>query len=1240
MADQEQEVDILSLRQRLRDEYAFVNKQKHDLQKEHTNIVSTGDSLLRGLWIAGQQWRNFNRLKGGPKFASECTYTSNLLDSITFKDGYATVGFKEVKYGNFLRDLRENSDLLKSILIFADHMNLDTSAFLRTIITSIYGSCLFPRDEKSLLIIIRDIIQYHLVYSEKPLNIYNNNQNSFINILNVILHTSLPCTAFLGLACREVVFDILLDSTLYWTVEEQELLSVMDVTEVRKRFGEPGSAGTTERIRDHMMRCWLALADTLYDLFKKIKNSLICMPDILIWIISCFYNSSLERGFNDGKARQMVMRFFFNQVIVPLLESPQPFIIDTEIRAPRVAMFNLKKVTLIIQTLVSIEAGDDISFLSLEARQFYQNLDKGPLHEIVNILVEQLPKDSDALLSDRDSMPGIARTSVLITKTNLDSLVSLFCQLKHFHSPSNAGKNQFPAKQLINHTSLEKLLSHLEGIHSVTSNLAKMSFSTETTDIRNNLHKALQAFNKPINEDDIVLIISLGVTIIECPGMLSEEKVLGIPTPKPRRKSTMQEEISNPMDDISENSSNSDSNDSSDEKPPEHGKSDDVDSAEDCVKEDMGFDDSFVEFSSTNPFAENVDETNPNKLIETIPSAHNVDPFAGFDSEFPVLSKDDPFTSVVTRLPEQPAHIYQPPASLINHLEQAPSKIPTNIGTLSTSSSNPSSQSQNSLSPNSSSPFPNSSSLSSEALSPQNNQAPLIDLGDSESWSTDAVTSSMATEVLQFSSGSQSSNESGKRFSSSASSSSDSGVKLPSLKKEPNIMNSKKEKKGGEVHRKKSLRDIQHAITSRVTSPKNERSKFKGSTLVRKIGGRKKKATSERLLNEPTDVATSIIHADTTKTAKETTQVSRDEEEIMEDAKNKLRLILSNGSAPVFPVSASHRMSVNKEDALMTYLKQDLADAIACQDCTMIARISETLSTFEKLPTTRYPEVLKKLQQDYLSRKAYLSYLVRAHQGLVGTRQFFQKALERVDREREICRRYLMMQCVSMFMQGRKDKLDVFVRKFERLSLTDEKSEEMKVFIQMIKQEFQQDPLWFGSNDEQRVEAFDAIERYSISRVYWAAIYAYGETDKCRDDVFHQTVNSMCKTIGKDFALLEIKEEFQNEAPWLPAQNELRPLSAYKTPKDKLKCIQRCCTTIMSLLGMSSGDAVGADAFTPVLIYVVMHANPRGLLTTVDFINNYLYETLTGEQYYCWMQFCSAIQFIKILLEENNSRKL
>ena len=59
----------------------------------------------------------------------------------------------------------------------------------------------------------------------------------------------------------------------------------------------------------------------------------------------------------------------------------------------------------------------------------------------------------------------------------------------------------------------------------MTSNLAKMSFSTQTVDVQNELHSALQAFNRPIEEDEVVLVISLGVSTIECPGMLSEERV-------------------------------------------------------------------------------------------------------------------------------------------------------------------------------------------------------------------------------------------------------------------------------------------------------------------------------------------------------------------------------------------------------------------------------------------------------------------------------------------------------------------------------------------------------------------------------------------------------------------------------------------------------------------------------------------------------------------------------------------
>jgi hypothetical protein len=99
--------------------------------------------------------------------------------------------------------------------------------------------------------------------------------------------------------------------------------------------------------------------------------------------------------------------------------------------------------------------------------------------------------------------------------------VNLFCQLKYVSSQPQRRK----LEQIINHGSLEKLLKNLEGTHFVTSTLAKMSFSTQDTDVENELHNTLQAFDKSIQENEIVLVISLGVPTIECPGMLQEEKV-------------------------------------------------------------------------------------------------------------------------------------------------------------------------------------------------------------------------------------------------------------------------------------------------------------------------------------------------------------------------------------------------------------------------------------------------------------------------------------------------------------------------------------------------------------------------------------------------------------------------------------------------------------------------------------------------------------------------------------------
>ena len=53
-------------------------------------------------------------------------------------------------------------------------------------------------------------------------------------------------------------------------------------------------------------------------------------------------------------------------------------------------------------------------------------------------------------------------------------------------------------------------------------------------------------------------------------------------------------------------------------------------------------------------------------------------------------------------------------------------------------------------------------------------------------------------------------------------------------------------------------------------------------------------------------------------------------------------------------------------------------------------------------------------------------------------------------------------------------------------------------------------------------------------------------------------------------------------------------LNVYKTPRDKMHCIERCCETVENLVRLAVGSAPAADHITPVLIYVVLHVRFGG----------------------------------------------
>ncbi|KAF3388591.1 Vacuolar protein sorting-associated protein 9a [Penicillium rolfsii] len=98
------------------------------------------------------------------------------------------------------------------------------------------------------------------------------------------------------------------------------------------------------------------------------------------------------------------------------------------------------------------------------------------------------------------------------------------------------------------------------------------------------------------------------------------------------------------------------------------------------------------------------------------------------------------------------------------------------------------------------------------------------------------------------------------------------------------------------------------------------------------------------------------------------------------------------------------------------------------------------------------------------------------------------------------------------------------------------------------------------------------------------------------------------------------------------AQQELLKINGYRAPRDKVICILNCCKVIFGLLRNSRKADTSADSFIPLLIYVVLHANPENLVSNIQYILRFRnQDKLGGEAGYYLSSLSGAIQFIETL---------
>ncbi|XP_043477081.1 GTPase-activating protein and VPS9 domain-containing protein 1 isoform X1 [Leptopilina heterotoma] len=352
------------------------------------------------------------------------------------------------------------------------------------------------------------------------------------------------------------------------------------------------------------------------------------------------------------------------------------------------------------------------------------------------------------------------------------------------------------------------------------------------------------------------------------------------------------------------------------------------------------------------------------------------------------------------------------------------------------------------------------------------------------------------------------------------------------------------------------------------------------------------------------------------------------------DAKRKLRMVLSTADLQHVPWSNITERNgwTQKENELVAFLQMQLAEAINLQDRALIAHLHETLRCVRLFNDDGCRKLFRSLKDDYRKRSPYIAYLVRCRQGLLSTVAHLDRLSERVKCDRDAVNNHLVSVCVRVFLEKRETLLSRFCEEFKMLSLIDEKQDLVENFLGTIHAEMENDSIWQAASNTQLKLARIVVERIVMAQIYNFALFPNGDGDLCRDQVLNDHIKKLSKGLTPNHKDLRIPKIYHYECPWPWAQAELTVISAYKTPRDKFQCIWRCATTIMSLLSMASERGIpAADDLIPVLVYVIIKANPPSLLSTVQYVESFYSNHLQGEEQYWWTQFCSAIEFIKTM---------
>ncbi|WFD30527.1 hypothetical protein MSPP1_001548 [Malassezia sp. CBS 17886] len=190
-------------------------------------------------------------------------------------------------------------------------------------------------------------------------------------------------------------------------------------------------------------------------------------------------------------------------------------------------------------------------------------------------------------------------------------------------------------------------------------------------------------------------------------------------------------------------------------------------------------------------------------------------------------------------------------------------------------------------------------------------------------------------------------------------------------------------------------------------------------------------------------------------------------------------------------------------------------------------------------------------------------------------------------------------------------------------------------FLDFITARMTEATVWAELPAPEFDQAAEAMEKLIMNRLY---TYTYAPAiaqegrwpvqtdDLVRDAALTERIRTLAWVREEH---LDVQCGSHSDRFYAFAVQELNKIGHYKAPRDKIICILNCCKVIFGLIRHLDTDE-GADAFVPLLILVLLRANPPHLMSNMEYILRFKNpERRTSEADYYLSSLMGAIAFIE-----------